>query len=107
VPKHGVPRMAQAQSFYEGHSFNEVHTPIRERIGQDLQEHYEVPKQLPRKLLTLVRKLDEWPGPLWSELYNRHNRPPPKSWLDELAAEWDAMLNAGCQDHLEENRAQD
>jgi hypothetical protein len=29
------------------------------RIGQDLRERYEVPKDLPPKLLTLVRKLDD------------------------------------------------
>jgi hypothetical protein len=91
--------MPQARSFYQGHLFNEGHTWfneghtwwfIRERIGQDLRERYEVPKELPRELLTLVRKLDYWPRPMWSEL---HNRPPrrSKTWLAELAAEWAAM----------------
>jgi hypothetical protein len=89
--------MSQAYSFYdyEGHSF----PFIRERIGQDLRERYEAPKELPRELLTLVRKLGDWPRPMWSEL---HNRPPrsSRSWLAELAAEWAAMLNAR-QDHPE------
>ena len=30
----------------------------RNKIGRDLRELYEVPKELPPKLLTLVRKLD-------------------------------------------------
>jgi hypothetical protein len=78
------------------------------RIEQDLREHYEVPKELPRELLTLVRKLDDRPRPMWSSLRELHNRPPrsSKSWLAELAAEWAAMLNAWRQDHPED-RAQD
>jgi hypothetical protein len=32
---------------------------VRERIGQGLREVYEVPKELPPELLTLVRKLDD------------------------------------------------
>ena len=31
----------------------------REEIRQDLRERYEVPKELPPKLVTLVRKLDD------------------------------------------------
>ena len=31
----------------------------RNRIGQALQERYQVPKELPSELLTLVRKLDD------------------------------------------------
>ena len=31
----------------------------RNRIGQDLRERYEVPKELPPKFLSLVRKLDD------------------------------------------------
>jgi hypothetical protein len=62
---------AQAHSFYQGHSFHEGHTWwfIREQIGQDLRERYEVPKELPRELRTLVRKLDYWSRPTWSELH--------------------------------------
>jgi hypothetical protein len=30
----------------------------RHEIGRDLRERYEVPKELPPELLTLVRKLD-------------------------------------------------
>jgi hypothetical protein len=53
--------MQEAHSFYEGHSFYKGLTWsfTREQIGQDLRERYEVPKELPRKLLTLVRKLDD------------------------------------------------
>jgi hypothetical protein len=70
-----VPDMSQEYSFYEGHSFDEAF--IRERIGQDLRERYEVPKGLPRKLRALVRRLDQWPKPVWSSLRRElHNRPP-------------------------------
>jgi hypothetical protein len=31
----------------------------RQKIGQDLRERYEVPKELPPKLQTLVSKLDD------------------------------------------------
>src|ERR1700745_1706912 len=105
--------MSQEYSFYEGHSFDEAF--IRERIGQDLRERYEVPKGLPRKLRALVRRLDQWPKPVWSSLRRElHNRPPRSSnsahwsrpeisllppssssrrWLDEIGAGWDAMQN--------------
>jgi hypothetical protein len=58
--------MPQARSFYQGHLFNEGHTWwfIRERIGQDLRERYEVPKELPRELVldgSLVGSLAEQP----------------------------------------------
>ena len=52
--------MSQAQTFYEGHSFYEGLTWwfVREQIGQGLRERYQVPKELPAKLLALIRKLD-------------------------------------------------
>jgi hypothetical protein len=52
--------MSQAQSFYEGHSFYEGLTwlSVRERIGQGLRDRYEVSKELPPKLQTLVLKVD-------------------------------------------------
>jgi hypothetical protein len=41
----------------------------RNQIGRDLRERYEVPKELPPKLVSLVRKLDDrdWllPGVNW------------------------------------------
>ena len=54
--------MSQVQSFYEGHSFYERHAAltwwfVMARIGQGLRERYQVPKELPLKLLALVRKL--------------------------------------------------
>ena len=51
--------MSQALSFYERHAFYEELTwwAVRERIGQGLREFYEVPSELPPKLLALVRKL--------------------------------------------------
>ena len=80
-PRDGVPEMTTQSAQFE---------PV-----EDLRERYEVPKELPRELRTLVRKLDDTPSPLWSSLRELHNGPPPssKSWLAELAAEWDAMLN--------------
>jgi hypothetical protein len=47
-------------AFYEGHSFYEGLTWsfVREQIGQGLRERYQVPKELPAKLLALVRKLE-------------------------------------------------
>ena len=52
------------QSFYEPDSFYERLTLrlIRERIGHCLRERYQVPKELPPKLLALVRKLDAIEG---------------------------------------------
>ena len=57
VPKDGVSSMPRAQSFYE-RQFELALRFAMARIGQDLREHYEVPKELPPKLLTLVIKLD-------------------------------------------------
>jgi hypothetical protein len=53
--------MPQAQSFYEGHSFVQglIWWFVMGRIGQGLRERYEVPAELPPKLLTLVSKLDD------------------------------------------------
>jgi hypothetical protein len=53
VPRDGVPDMAQEFTYYE-------ELPwwfIREEIGRGLRERYQVPKELPPKLLALVRKL--------------------------------------------------
>jgi hypothetical protein len=55
MPRDGVPDMATQSAQFE---------PVawwwtRNRIGQDLKELYEVPKELPPGLLTLVRKLDD------------------------------------------------
>jgi hypothetical protein len=53
--------MSQARSFYEGHSLFQGLTWefVRECIGRDLREHYEVPRELPPNLLALVRKLGD------------------------------------------------
>ena len=52
--------MSQAETFYEGHSFYEGLTwsSVRELIGQNLPERYQVPNELPAKLLALVKKLE-------------------------------------------------
>jgi hypothetical protein len=53
--------MSLAQSFYEADSFYERLTLrlVRERIGHCLRERYQIPKELPPKLVWLVRKLDD------------------------------------------------
>jgi hypothetical protein len=55
-----VPGMSHAQTFYEDHYLYEGLTwwSVRERIGQGLRERYQVPTELPAKLLALVRKLE-------------------------------------------------
>ena len=55
-----MPDMSQAQTFYEAHPFygGLTWSFVTERIGQDLREHYQVPKELSPKLATLVRRLD-------------------------------------------------
>jgi hypothetical protein len=52
--------MSQVQSFYEADSFYERLTwrLVRERIGHCLRERYQIPKELPPKLLALIRKLE-------------------------------------------------
>ena len=52
--------MSQAQTFYEDHYLYEGPTwsSVRELIGHGLRERYQVPKELPAKLLALIRKLD-------------------------------------------------
>ena len=57
VPKDRVPSMSQAQSFSERHAALTWWFVIA-RIGQDLRERYEVPKDLPQQLQTLVMKMD-------------------------------------------------
>lgn len=61
APKDGSPGMWQERSFYEGHSFYEGPTwrSVREGIGHGLREHYEMSKELPPELLTLVTKLED------------------------------------------------
>jgi hypothetical protein len=52
--------MSQVETFYAGHTLYGALTwsSVRELIGQGLRERYQVPKELPPKLLALVRKLD-------------------------------------------------
>ena len=52
--------MSQLQSFYDANSFYERLTLrlVRERIGHCLRERYQIPKELPPKLLALIKKLD-------------------------------------------------
>jgi hypothetical protein len=55
-----VPDMLQAQTFYEAHPFygGLTWSFVTEQIGQDLRERYQVPTELPAKLLALIRKLE-------------------------------------------------
>ena len=55
-----MPGMSQAQTFYEDHYLYEGLTwsSVRELIGHGLRERYQVPKELPAKLLALVRNLE-------------------------------------------------
>ena len=52
--------MSQAETFYEGHSFygGLTWSFVRELISQGLRERYQVPNELPVKLLALIRKLE-------------------------------------------------
>ena len=52
--------MSQGQTFYEDHYLYEGPTwsSGRELIGHGLRERYQVPKELPAKLLALIKKLD-------------------------------------------------
>ena len=52
-----MPDMAEAHTYYDNNGLTWCF--IREEIGQGLRERYEVPKELPPKLLALVRNLDE------------------------------------------------
>ncbi len=52
------PQMPETQSFYERQGAI-AWWFVMARIGQGLREQYEVPKELPPKMLWLVRKLDE------------------------------------------------
>ena len=61
LAKHAVPDTPKESAQFE---------PVawwwaRKQIGQDLRECYEVPQELPPKLLTLVRKLhdSDWSQP--------------------------------------------
>ena len=64
-----MPSVSQAQSFCEKH-LELTWWFVMARIGQGLREQYEVPKELPPELLTLVTKFDgsDWslPSLSWS-----------------------------------------
>jgi hypothetical protein len=52
--------MAQAFRYYDYHYHKRLTWWFtREQIGWALRERYQVPKELPSKLLSLVRKLDD------------------------------------------------
>ena len=53
MPSDGVPDMAQEFTYYEESTW----WFTREEIGRGLRERYQVSKELPPKLLALVRKL--------------------------------------------------
>lgn len=74
--------MPQALSFYERHSLYEERTWwfVRERIGQGLREYYEVPRELPPKLLALVRKL--------AAVEDKHRLRTPGNILDAIEGKY-------------------
>ena len=78
VPKDGVPDMDQARTYYEYENHQGLTWWfIREEIGRCLRELYdEVPKELPPKLLALVRRLDTVEG----------NQLPRRSLIGKLDA---------------------
>jgi hypothetical protein len=56
--------MVEARTYYDyEYSKGLTRWFIREEIGQGIRELYEVSKELPPKLLALVRKLDEVSSP--------------------------------------------
>jgi len=91
----GVPGMSQALSFYERRSFYEEFSWwfVGERIGQGLREYYEVPRELPPKLLALVRKL--------AAVEDKHRLRRPVSILDAIEGKYlyatRHQLNLGAQ----------
>ncbi len=54
-----LPDMAQARSYYD-YDYHKSLTwwLTRQEIGRNLRGHYQVPKELPPRLLALVNKLD-------------------------------------------------
>jgi hypothetical protein len=51
--------MSEAQTIYEGHTVERlIWSSVREWIGHCLRARYQVPKELPPKLLALTRKLE-------------------------------------------------
>jgi hypothetical protein len=55
VPRDRVPEMPKQNVQFEPDAW----WWARNRIGQDLRERYEIPKDFPPKLRALVRKLDD------------------------------------------------
>jgi hypothetical protein len=59
VPEDAVPNMAEARTFYNREYYKGLTWWfVRDEIGLGLRERYQVPKDLPPKLLALVRRLD-------------------------------------------------
>jgi hypothetical protein len=52
--------VSAAETFYEGYSFygDLDWSSVRDLIGQSLRERYQVPTELPAKLLALISKLE-------------------------------------------------
>ncbi len=52
--------MSRVERFYEGRSFygGLTWSSVRELIGEELRERYQVPNKIPAKLLALIRKLE-------------------------------------------------
>ncbi len=70
--------MSQVETFYEGHSFygGLTWSSVRELIGEGLRERYQVPNEIPAKLLALIRKLEAI----------ENKSPPPRTLIGKLDA---------------------
>ena len=69
APRDRVPKMATQSAQFEPVAW----LWIRHEIGRDLRERYDVPKELPPKLQTLVENLDD-----------RDCLLPSVSWQDDV-----------------------
>ena len=89
-------RMATQRAHYEPLAW----WLTRERIGQDLRERYPALEELPRRLLTLVRKLDSVEGnPLPQET--------PPNWSRKLDVIEGNQLLRACRKRLESRTRHD
>ncbi len=70
MPRHGASDMARARTYYE----RLIWWFTGQEIGLGLRERYEVPKELPPKLLALVERLDAIEGNYDCAMRNQSNR---------------------------------
>ncbi len=73
MPRDGVPDMAKARTYFERLTW----WFAGQEIGRGLRERYEVPEELPPKLLALVKRLDG---------LERNQSPRPRTLIGKLDA---------------------